>query len=939
MKKFLTTLLSLLALTAAVQAQMPSVPELPWDTAVVRGVLPNGLTYYIQHNANPKDRAFFYIAQKVGSVQEEEDQRGLAHFLEHMCFNGSEHFTGNAIVNFCQRIGVRFGAHLNAYTAADRTVYNIDNVPTDDPANLDSCLYILYDWANALTLDPAEIDKERGVIHEEWRVRNSGFMRILERQLPNLMPGSKYGNRLPIGLMEVVDNFKPEVLRAYYEKWYRPDLQGIIVVGDIDVRQMEQKVKDIFGKIPAQPNAAKHEYFPVPDNSEPIIVFDKDKEVVSPIVEIMVKHDPVPREMNNTAVGVANQFVFYMITKMFNYRFSDLMQDAGTPFSSLEAEDGDFILASTKEALTVAYQPKDGKGDEAFRTAIREMRRAARYGFTDAEYKRAQADYNSSLDQAVEARKTIKSGQLVQEIVRHFLENYPKTNFDGRIQMQRQLGQMVPLQAVNMALQQLIGGLDTNLVVMGLYPEKEGIDVPANEAMTTLLAQAKQEEVKPYEAKVVDTQLLAQEPKPGKIAKELPADALGYKTLVLGNGVKVLYKQTDYDEARISFSATSPGGWAKLPTRDMDQVELFDEVMADNGLGRFNGNDLGKALTGRIVSIAPSLGHYSDNFSGSSSKKDLRTLFQLAYLYFTDVHYDTVNFRNVYKQQEQYLANRSANPLSALQDSVTVHVHGNNPRVQPFTLDRLKNVRYDEILRIYRERFANPADFTFYFTGAVNEDSIKALAAQYLGSLPTKGKAEKLTSDGVEMWKGVQTNRFGKKMETPQCYILQVWNGKCPFTAKNKVIAEALGDVLDMIYTETVREKYSFAYSTSTRCSLSKDINESFLLQTVAPVKPEKCDSALLVIDQGVEQIAREGVNAEHLAKIKEQMLKSYETNQRENRYWHSRIQTLLTTGTNLCEGEKEAIQGLTSDDVKDFLNKVVLKQKNKLNVIIEPQP
>ena len=938
MKKFFLTLVTLFAFGFTMSLSAQDMQELPFDTAVVKGTLPNGLTYYIQHNENPKQRAFFYIAQKVGSVQEDDNQRGLAHFLEHMCFNGSEHFKGNGIVSFCQRIGVRFGAHLNAYTAADRTVYNIDNVPTTDPTNLDSCLYILYDWANGLTLDPAEIDKERGVIHEEWRMRTSGVMRVLERQLPKLMPGSKYGERLPIGLMSVVDNFKPQVLRDYYEKWYRPDLQGIIIVGDIDVKQMEQKVKQIFGKIPAQPNAAKFEYYPVPDNDKPIIIFDKDKEITTPSVSIMIKHDPLERQYRNTVAGLANLYIKQQISLMFNYRLQDLMQQADVPFSDISASDDQFILANTKDALSLDFTPKTGKDKEAFQVALRELMRIARYGFTEPEYKRAITDYTGKLDQAVEAHKTIRSGQLVQECVSNFLNNDAKPSFATEVEIDRQLAKILPLQAINQTIQGIIGKLDTNVVVLGLYPEKEGITVPNDNEISQLLTQTKTEQVAPYVAKVVDAKLLDKEPKAGKIKKELPADALGYKTLVLSNGIQVKYKQTDFDEGNILFSASRAGGWSKLQAKDMPNVDLLNDVMADNGLGKFNSNDLTQALTGRTVSVAPALNQYSENFGGRSSKKDLRTLFQLTYLYLTDVNYDTINYRKVYKEQEQQLANRNAEPLSAFQDSITTWLYDHSPYRQPMTSERLKQVSYDGILKIYRERFANPADFTFIFTGAFDEDSLRTFASQYLGALPAKAKGEKVTDTGVHFIKGMKQCDITKKMETPKCYILQVWNGTCPFTVKNQVLADALGDVLDMKYTETVREKYSFAYSTSSSAQSFRSYKDLFILQTIAPVKPEKCDSALLIIDQGLNEIATQGVNAEHMAKIKEQMLKTYETNQRENRYWNALERTLVVDKVNNHEGEREAIEALSSDQIKDFVNKIVLKQQNRLNVIILPE-
>lgn len=918
-------------------AQNGAPAPLPFDTAVVKGTLPNGMTYYIQHNANPPQRAFFYIAQKVGSVQEEENQRGLAHFLEHMCFNGSEHFPGNAIIEFCQRIGVQYGADLNAYTAADRTVYNINNVPTTDEKNLDSCLLILYDWSHALTLDPKEIDKERGVIHEEWRMRSSAMMRILERQLPTLMPGSRYGERLPIGLMSVVDNFKPEALRAYYEKWYRPDLQGLVIVGDIDVKQMEQKVKDVFSGIKMPENPAKFEYYDVPDNPQPIIVVDKDKEISTPDVTLMVKHDPLPRELRQTAAAIPMDYITTVLDQMFSYRFDDLMQNPDAPYNNLSAGDGEFILASTKEAFQFSVTPKDGQTEEATKGLLREVLRAARFGFTESEYDRAKTQFLSDLDQAREARKKIKSGRLVNECIENFLEGTLKTNFETEYELYKQMAGAIPLQIVNAYLGKLIGKLDTNVVILATFPERDTVKVTEAAVFGKILSDVKAEDLKPYEAKTVDARLIEKEPKAGTIKKELPANKLGYKTLILSNGIKILYKTTDFDESKILFNAVSPGGTAKIPTSEIDNADLFGAVMADNGLGRYNGVDLRRALTGRQVTLTPMLRHYSEQFGGNASPRDLRTLMQLVYLSFTELNYDTLNYRTVMKNMEQELRGRNARPMSALQDSVTTRLYGYNLRERPLTLESLGRVTYDGIRKIYNERFANAGDFTFIFTGAVNEDSLRLLSCQYLAALPTKGKKEKQVDDGVRLWSGLQTCDFKRKMETPMAYLLQLWNSPEPYSVKNDVVAEAAGRVLETIYLQTVREQHSFSYSVQTDCSPFEIPDHHQVMETICPVKPEKCDSALDIIEKELKTLVAGASQEQYLPKVKEQMLKIYENNQRENRYWHSLAADLILRGRDGHEGQREAIESVTAADVTNFLSDV-MKHGNRLTIIMRPE-
>ena len=939
MKLIFCFLNALLLFSLPTMAQRPLIPEFPFDTSVVKGKLSNGLTYYIQHNENPKNRAFFYIAQKVGSVQEEESQRGLAHFLEHMCFNGSEHFPGNGIISFCQRIGVQFGNHLNAYTSCDRTVYNIDNVPTENPSNLDSCLYILYDWAHALTLDPQEIDKERGVIHEEWRVRNNGINRILERQLPILMKGSRYANRFPIGLMSVVDNFKPEELRLYYEKWYRPDLQGIVVIGDIDVKEMEDKIIKIFSNLSTpKEGSASLEYFEVPSNEQPIIVIDKDKEVTNPMFMVMQKYDALPREYRNSMAGISYSYITDMISRILNYRFNELMDKPDVPCTNISAGCGNFLLASTKKNLEVAFYPKEKQDEEALKWILRELRRIALYGFTDAEYTRAKTNFSAFLDQLVESRKTIKSGSLVNECVEHFLENDVKTSFPTEIACYRQIMQKIPVQGINQMAQAIIGKLDTNLVVLGIYPEKEGVEVPEIDIVKNALDKIKKENIKPYEVKTVETKIIENEPKAGTIKKELSEDKLGYKGIVLSNGVCVKYKKTDFTEGRISMFAVSQGGKARVPLKNMPNADMMKDVMESNGLGKFTGTDLGKALTGKIVSVSPGLSLMSESLNGISSKKDFRTLFQLVYLYFTDINYDTINYNRVIKATRENLKNRSAHPLNVFQDSLTISLYGNSPYMQPKTLKTLDHVTYDGILAVYKERFANPADFTFIFTGSLDEDSLKLFACQYLASITTKGKLEKEYNPGISYSKGNNVCRFSKKMETPQCFIFSVRNGSCPSSVENKVVADAFGEVLDMHYTETIREKYGYAYSTDASCTAQRLLGQDgYFLQIIAPVKPEKCDTSLVLIDEGIKEIARNGVPEDKLKKVKEQMIKSYETNQRENKYWERLEATWIFDKKEEHSGEKEAIEGLTSEKIQEFANKYILEQ-NSLSVIIEPQ-
>ena len=481
-------LLFVAGVTTTMAQQMPAIPI---DPDVKIGKLDNGLTYYIRHNAWPEQRAEFYIAQRVGSIQENDDQRGLAHFLEHMCFNGTENFKGNDIVKWCETIGVKFGRDLNAYTSIDKTVYNISNVPTTREGIIDSCLLILHDWADGLLLEAEEIDKERGVIHEEWRLRTSAQMRMLERDLPRLYPNSKYGYRMPIGTMEIIDNFKPEVLRAYYEKWYRPDNQAIIVVGDVDVNLVEQKIKNLFGpiKMPANPAAVVAEN--VPDNKEAIIVIDKDKEMQYSIVELMFKSDPLPDEIKENMQYLVIDYLKIACLGMLNERLAELAQKADCPYLQGSVGYDQYLLSKTKDAFEVSVLPKEGQTEAALKAAYIEARRAAQFGFTATEYQRYKSNYMSQLEKQYSNKEKRYNSQFVNQYVDHYLDKEPIPSLDDYYQVMKQIIPVLPLESVNELMKGFFEDSDSNMVVLNFNQEKEGAVYPTEASLKKAIDEAR----------------------------------------------------------------------------------------------------------------------------------------------------------------------------------------------------------------------------------------------------------------------------------------------------------------------------------------------------------------------------------------------------------------------------------------------------------------
>ena len=939
MKKFNLIKLLLLVLVAlplsGLRAQQ--VPVLPIDEAVRYGKLENGLTYYVRSNALPEDRVHFYIAQKVGAVQEEDNQRGLAHFLEHMCFNGTKHFPGDRLVKYCESIGVKFGQNLNAYTSTDETVYNIDGVPVSD-SNIDSCLYILHDWANALLLETKDIDKERGVIHEEWRQRTTGIMRILDRQLPNMYPGSRYGYRMPIGTMEVIDNFDPQVLRDYYHKWYHTQNQAIIVVGDIDADKMVERIKTIFSPIKAQENPAPYEFYPVPDNDEPIYIVDKDKEVAQVMMQLDFKQEPLPMELRGTQMEIAYGYINSIICKVVNARLNELALKGDCPFTQAGVAYGNYWVSKTKSALSVSIMPKSGKDVEALQVVMQELERAKRFGFTATEVLRAKEEFINSLETLYNNREKQKHNFYTQQYVRHFLEGNAIPDLETEFQLYKLFAQQLPVEAISQTFQQYVASTDKNFVLFAAYPEKEGQAVPTAEQLKGAVEAAKAAELTAYVDNVKNEPLVPELPTPGKIVKEAKAD-FGYTCWTLSNGARVFFKKTDFNESQILMSAQSFGGKGWFNDKDVVNFELMDQVINATGLGNFTTTELQKKLAGKQVSCSVSTGNATENLSGSSTPKDLRTLFELIYLRFQAPANDVDTYNTIIAGLRTQLENVEKLPEAAFSDSLTKTVYGNHPRANRIKLADLDKADYETIKRLYTERYNAGGDFDFYFTGNLDVDSLRLFAEQYIAPLKAVKKREGYNKKfELEPLKGVRNNHFVRKMETPQATFIQIWTGDLKYNVKNAAIVKALGSILTERYLKSIREDGGMAYSVGASANASFGTKESYMVQIYCPVKPALKDEALRLVRLDIDKIAAEGVTAEELDKVKKFELKSFNDKQRENGYWQGLIGNKVNWNKDTQKDYEKAIQSLSSKDVQNFVKKVLLKQNNCITVSMLPE-
>lgn len=927
-------MLALMVASAFAQSQMPPIPI---DKDVRIGKLDNGLTYYIRHNNWPENRAEFYIAQRVGSIQEDENQRGLAHFLEHMCFNGTQNFPGDSILRYCESIGVKFGTDLNAYTSTDRTVYNISNVPTGNVNALDSCLLILHDWADGLLLEPKEIDKERGVIHEEWRLRTSPVMRMLYRCLPTLYPGSKYGERLPIGLMSVVDNFEYQALRDYYEKWYRPDNQAIIVVGDVDVDRTEAQIKKMFSGIVMPENPAPVVREAVPDNSEIIVVVEKDKELGANGLDLYFKRDAVEPAQKANMDYLVVDMVASACRSMFNERMQDMVKQADCPFVDIYVGNGNFLVSDTKDAFSVSVTPKDGLTEQALAAAYREALRASQFGFTATEYNRYKQRLNSSLDKQYSNKDKRTNASFCEAYADHFCDNEPIPSIDDYYQVMKQIIPAIPLEAVNQCMAEMVSRTDTNVVVLSLNIEKEGAVYPQVEALKSAVQQVRNEQLTAYVDNVKDEPLIQKLPKAGKIKSTRKNEVLGYTELTLSNGAKVLLMKTDYKKDQVLFNAVGQGGSSLYGPDDFINLQMFNAVIDQSGLGNFSQSELLKALAGKIVSISPSLDERRVNLSGSSTPNDVETLLQLVYLHFTKINKDQESFDNLMKQEEISLKNKALSPDQAYNDSLSVTLMCHNPRLKPLELADLDKVNYDRILQIAKEQYANAAGFTFSFVGNYDEQTILPLIEQYLASLPAQKKVVK-GHEVEQLPKGLVLNHFTRKMETPKAIGAVVWISEdIPASLENRIRASILGQVLSMVYIKQIREEASAAYYAGANASVNRR-DERNVAQVFAycPMKPEKGELAMSIMRDELQKMA-ETVDADMLNKVKEYVLKAHADQLKDNGYWDTRIWAMYEYGLDYHTGFDALVQAQTPATIADFA-KEVLKSGTRVEVVMMPQ-
>ena len=914
-----------LGLTSMAQQAMPA----PLDPNVRTGKLDNGLTYFIRHNEKPAQRANFYIAQKVGSVLEEETQRGLAHFLEHMAFNGLEHFPKKAMLDYMERNGVKFGTNVNAWTSFEQTVYMLNNVPTTNPGLVDSCLLVLHDWSSFISLEDDEIESERGVILEEMRQGQGAQMRIYDKILPEIYPNSPYGVPMPIiGTEEVVAHFDHQFLRDYYHKWYRPDLQGIIVIGDIDVDQIENRLKEMFADIPAPVNPAERVYFPVADNEEPIVTVATDVEETSYDISISYKHDITPVEMRGDVNYWIGTIVERLISQMFNNRLQELTQKPNPPFIYGYGYYGTFMISNTKDAWTIAAAAKDKDGiDEALTTLVTESNRMKDFGFTDSEYERAKADMLRQFETQYEERNKQETGRYFNSILAHFLTNEPLMGIETEYTLIQNILPALPLEAINAYAKEMV--TENNIVMVLTGPEKEGEVLPNKAELLDLFNKANNIKTEAYKETVSNEPLLAQLPEPGKITKTELLKEFDATVLTMKNGVKVIYKSTDFKDDEIMMNAYSFGGLSVLDQNDPYTLQEINSLMTLGGVGNFSAIDLPKILAGKRVRVNPSINNYTEGISGNCSVKDLETMLQLTYLYFNNLRSDDEAFQSYLTRNKAMLANVESDPMTAFSDSLVKVLYGNHPLSKRMKAEDYDKIDYAKGLKMAAERFADPNNFVFTFVGNINPETFEPLVAQYLGGMKAVKNNETWMDNGRNYPKKDYICHYEKAMENPKATCYMFYNGDMDYTPENLMKMGLLKDVLDIVYTEKIREDEGGTYGVGVSGTIQQYPKGTFLMLIGFETNKEMYAKLMGIAKTEFERIANEGPREQDLKKVKEYKIKQHAEDLENNRYWMNCIQTQLRDGINLMKGYDELVNSITGQDLAD-LAKVILKGYHK---------
>ena len=935
MKKFFLSIVLFAAVIMGAQAQMEQ--KVPVDENVRIGHLDNGLTYYIRHNELPKQRAEFHIAQAVGAILEEDDQNGLAHFLEHMCFNGTEHFPGKGIINYFESIGVSFGYNINAYTSLDQTVYRLSEVPTYREGIIDSALLVMHDWSCAVSLLAEEIDNERGVIREEWRTGADANRRMWKESQRLMFPGSQYAKRDVIGDTAVINNFSYDALRSYYKKWYGPDLQAIIVVGDINVDEIEQKIKNLWGNVPARANRGERPFYSVEDNKEPIVTIVKDAEAQQGRIRIVYKHEQIPAQLKGSIMEYVNNLALSLIVQMMDNRMAEdaMKSDAcflggGVYYSE---------LVKLKDAFNGIVVPKEGQEREAWHYLLTQMEKMRRYGFTSDELERAKTETLAQYEKAYNERSATRNDSYVDEYIGHFLYQEMIPGIEWEYAFVKQVMPAISLEQINQIALQLV--TNENIIVNFQVADKPEVQLPTEEQIINSIRGMEHLDIERPVEKEVITELVKKGPKAGKVVKEKYNEALGTTEWTMKNGVRVIFKPTEFKKDEILMEAYAPGGFSLVETVDLPSAHLATDAVQMSGIGDFSYTDLQRALTGKVVSAYPSINAYSHSMEGSSCIKDFETLLQLNYLHFTAVRKDEDEFKTLLSFLDQQLTNKEKNPKAIWRDSITMMASNYSDRTVLINRENMEKLNYDRSLQIFQQLFSNPRNFTFTFTGNIdpNDKQTRALIEKWIGGMKTQKDTDTWKDRGVRAPLGENKNYFTRDMQTKTASNrIQYTSYDFPYTMENVIVADLVGRILSTRYLESIREREGGSYGVGCAAWMNSKPVPAAVLVMQFDTDPEKQAKLMQIIHQEVQEIIANGPLATDLQKEKESMLKDFKEDLEKNGWWHNTaLPNYYRLGINMIADYEKAVQAVDGAKIQQFLKKLAASG-NVFEVVMLPE-
>ncbi len=925
----ITLLFSLSGYAQTVTDDLKSL--LPVDPDVIIGTLDNGMKYYIRANSEPANRAELTIVVNAGSILEDDDQQGLAHMCEHMAFNGTKNFKKHEIIEFLESIGMKFGPEVNAYTTFDETVYGI-KIPLDSVKYLDKGLLVLHDWASEVSFEDEEIDKERGVIHEEWRMGQGAQDRMMRQYLPLMLNNSRYAERLPIGKMDVVDHCEYDVLRRFYQDWYRPDLMAVIAVGDFDAKKVEKKVVDLFSQIKAVENPRKRVYYNIPEHKETFAKVVKDKEAQQTIIELIYKH---PAKITKTVGDYREEIVQSLYNKMLNNRLQELTLSDNPPFLYGFAGYGSFIGnvdAYSCFAMINTEQVKSG-----LNALVTENARVKKFGFTETELERAKKSVIRGMDKAYNERNKVKSERYVSEYKRNFtLSHEPIPGIEYEYDLYKKYVPGISLNEVNSLAEKWI--TDDNRVLILMGPDKEGVELPDDAELLDNFNSINIDDIEPYVDKTSDKPLVADMPKRVKVAKKKKNKELGYEMWQMKNGAKVYFKKTDFKEDEILFTAFSQGGYSLYGQDDDMSAKQAASIINESGIGDFDKIELDKYLSDKIAHVSPYIAELTEGLNGSTTPEDLETLMQLIYLHFTKPRKDKTAFNSYINRMKGMLENASSSPENAFRDTIKVTMSSHNPRNRPLTPELLDEVKFNRANYIYKQRFSDPGNFVFFFVGNIDKKTFKPLVEKYIGGLPTVNREEKWKDLGIHAPDGVVVKEV-KKGTDPKSVVFMKFHGDFEYNWKNKATLDAMSEILTTKLLETIREEISGVYSIGAYPGANHYPQSEYGVTIYFGCDPNKVELLVDSIFAQIDLLAKNGPTEEEMHKAIEKELRKRETNLRENKFWLRTMKSFVYDRTRPEEFYKydDFIKALTSEDIKKAIS-FYINKKQYVEVVLKPE-